>query len=673
MIADISLGLGAVALGVSLFYWLKLASRDEGSGRVREVAAYIRQGAHAFLREELIPVAIGTVVLALLILLGVGWQNSLSFVVGSASSALAGYVGISTSLKANVRSVSAAVRGGLRDAFSAAYEGGAVMGLLVVGVALVGISSLYLAFGDPLKMVGYMFGASLVSLFMRVGGGIYTKGADIGTDLVGKVEAGIPEDDPRNPGVIADNVGDNVGDCAGMGADLFETYAVTIVTAMVLGELLRGLPSQLSELAVQLPLLIGGVAAIATVLGVPFVRVGAGRIMNAFYKGLAVSSVAAIILDYAFLKSFPGLFISVLVGVVVLVSMYVFAEYFTSYEFQPVKRVAAKSQTGPAINIISGMANGLRSTAVPVLVVAAAIMAVFLANGGFAPFGPSFYAGVYAVSISAVSMVSLAGMVISIDTFGPIADNAGGIAEMAGLPQEVRSKATDPLDSVGNTTKATTKAYAIASAALATISLFAAFELELPARYVSDMFIFDPLVLVGMFIGAMVPFLFTSMLMEAVGSTAFDVVNEIRRQFKLEGVMDGSVKPDYAACVSISTRSALKRLMAPALLAAGGPLVVGFLLGPLALTGYIFGAIITGFPIAVWMTTGGGAWDNAKKYVEMGAHGGKNSEAHKAAVVGDTVGDATKDTAGPAVNPLIKVIVTVSVLFAPLIIAFNLL
>ncbi|MGC8631775.1 MAG: sodium-translocating pyrophosphatase [Thermoprotei archaeon] len=672
-IAYISLGFGVLGIASASGIALMLSRRDEGTEKMSEIAGYIKEGANAFLQKEMRFLLYGAILLALLVWLTIGWQNALSFVVGSFSSALAGYVGIAVSLKANVRSAAAALKGGIRPAFSAAYEGGAVMGLFVVGIALFGISSLYLVFGDPIDMVGYMFGASLVSLLLRVGGGIYTKGADIGSDIVGKVEAGIPEDDPRNPGVIADNVGDNVGDCAGMGADLFETYAVTIITAMLLGKLLVSIHGIPESFAIQLPLLLGGLAVLATLIGIPFIRLGKGRIMSAFYKGLAVSAAVVIVADYFVIGGHRGIFEAIVIGVLVLVAMYIFAEYFTSYEFKPVKNVAEKSQTGAAINIITGMANGLKSTTVPVLVVAAAVLFVFLLNGGLSSSAVSFYSGVYAVALSSVSMISLAGMVISIDTFGPIADNAGGIAEMADLPENVRLNATDPLDSVGNTTKATTKAYAIASAALATMSLFVAFDLELPKSALLQLFVYNPLVLIGLFIGAMVPFLFTSMLMEAVGITAFDIVNEIRRQFKLPGIIDGTTKPDYARCVGITTESAMKQLLLPGLLAAGAPLAVGFVLGPLALSGYMFGAIITGFPMAIWMTTGGGAWDNAKKYVEKGMYGGKNSETHKATVVGDTVGDATKDTAGPAVNPLIKVIMTVSVLFAPLIIMFHLL
>ena len=672
-IAYISLSFGVLGIASASGIALRLSRRDEGTEKMNEIAGYIKEGANAFLQKEMRFLLYGAILLALLVSLTIGWQNALSFIIGSFSSALAGYVGIAVSLKANVRSAAAALKGGIRPAFSAAYEGGAVMGLFVVGIALLGISSLYLVFGDPMDMVGYMFGASLVSLLLRVGGGIYTKGADIGSDIVGKVEAGIPEDDPRNPGVIADNVGDNVGDCAGMGADLFETYAVTIITAMLLGKLLVSIHSIPESFAIQLPLLLGGLAVLATLIGIPFIRLGKGRIMSAFYKGLAVSSAVVIVADYIVIGAHRGIFEAIVIGVLVLVAMYIFAEYFTSYEFKPVKNVAEKSQTGAAINIITGMANGLKSTTVPVLVVAAAVLFVFLLNGGLSSSAVSFYSGVYAVALSSVSMISLAGMVISIDTFGPIADNAGGIAEMAGLPDNVRLNATDPLDSVGNTTKATTKAYAIASAALATMSLFVAFDLELPKSALLQLFVYNPLVLIGLFIGAMVPFLFTSMLMEAVGITAFDIVNEIRRQFKLPGIIDGTTKPDYARCVGITTESAMKQLLLPGLLAAGAPLAVGFVLGPLALSGYMFGAIITGFPMAIWMTTGGGAWDNAKKYVEKGMYGGKNSETHKATVVGDTVGDATKDTAGPAVNPLIKVIMTVSVLFAPMIIVFHLL
>ena len=650
--------MGALSVATSLWYAWRLGSIDAGDQKMREVAGYIREGADAFLRAEIEIMAVGTALLALIILLAAGWQNAVSFIVGSVSSALAGYVGLETSLKANVRTAAMALKGGIKPAFSTAYQGGKVMGFFVVGIALIGIGTLYLLFRDPLQIVGYMFGASLMSLLLRVGGGIYTKGADIGSDLVGKVEAGIPEDDPRNPGVIADNVGDNVGDCVGMGADLFETYAVTVITAMLLGYLLKG------GVAYEvMPLYLASISVIATLIGSYFVIPSQKRIMNAFYRGLAASAVLSLAADYLIFGHDFGLYSAVIIGTLVLIAMYVFAEYFTSYEFKPVRKVAERSQTGAALNIITGMANGLKSTLFPVLIVSVAVLAVFVLNGGLSS---SLGDGIYAIAISAVAMMSLVGIVISIDTFGPIADNAGGIAEMAGLPKTVREGVTDVLDSVGNTTKATTKAYAIASAALASLSLFAGFELELPKWMLSQVLVSDPLVLVGMFIGGVIPFVFTALLMDGVGVAAFGIVKEIRRQFRIKGVPEGTVKPGYAACVNITTKVALRELALPAILAAGTPVLVGLVLGPLGLSGYMFGAIVTGFPIAIWMTTGGGAWDNAKKYVESGFYGGKNSEAHKAAVIGDTVGDATKDTAGPAVNPFIKVMVTVSVLFAPI-------
>ncbi|WP_449465082.1 sodium-translocating pyrophosphatase [Tardisphaera saccharovorans] len=657
--------MGALSILISTFFTLRLIRVDAGSGKMREIAAYIKEGSDAFLVEEVKIMTVATAFLAALIFFAVGWQNAVSFLVGSLSSALAGYVGLEVSLRANVRTAAMALQGGIKPAFSTAYEGGKVMGFFVVGIALLGIGALYAAFRDPLDMVGYMFGASLMSLLLRVGGGIYTKGADIGSDLVGKVEAGIPEDDPRNPGVIADNVGDNVGDCVGMGADLFETYAVTLITAMLLGYLLKG-----GATFEAIPLYVAGASVIATLVGSLFVVPSGSRIMNAFYRGLAASAVLGLVIDYFLVGQSRGLYLAIVIGTLVLIAMYAFAEYFTSYEFRPVRRVAERSQTGAALNIITGMANGLKSTVFPVIVVAAAVLAVFILNGGLTS---SLGDGIYAIAISAVAMMSFVGMVISIDTFGPITDNAGGIAEMAGLPSSVRESVTDVLDSVGNTTKATTKAYAIASAALASLSLFAGFELELPKTMLSQLLVYDPLVLVGMFIGGVVPFVFTALLMDGVGVAAFGIVNEIRRQFKVRGIAEGEVKPDYAACVDITTRVALRELALPAMIAAGTPIMVGLVLGPLGLSGYMFGAIVTGFPLAIWMTTGGGAWDNAKKYVESGVYGGKNSEAHKAAVIGDTVGDATKDTAGPAVNPFIKVMVTVSVLFAPIIVFVHLL
>jgi len=667
--AFISLALGAAALVYAAYAAWQLEKYPEGTERMREIGGYISEGADAFLRKELKVVVITAILLSLLSGVLIGWQNGMSLAVGALSSAAAGYVGIKTSVRANVRVAAQAVGGGIDRAFAVAFKGGTVMGFFVTGIALIGISALYLWFGDPVLMVGYMFGASLVSLFLRVGGGIFTKGADIGSDLVGKMEQNIPEDDERNPGVIADNVGDNVGDCAGMGADLFETYAVTLITAMLLARMLPGIARLLGPAAEGLPLIIGGMAVLATLVGIPFVRLSSKWVMGAFYKGLSASALSAIVLDYLVVNGLPymgGILVALVTGITILVAMYVFAEYFTSDKFKPVQTVAKKSQGGAAINIISGLANGLKSTAIPVLVVAIGILVILFANGAISSFSPNFNFGVYAISLAATSMMSLAGMVISIDTFGPISDNAGGIAEMAKLPKEVRDQVTDPLDAAGNTTKATTKAYAIGSAALATLSLFVAFDLELPTGMLRQLLIYNPLVLIGLFLGAMVPFLFTSLLMEAVGIAADGVVSEIRRQFKELNILGGGGHPDYAATVGITTGVALKELTAPALLAVGGPLAVGFILGPLSLSGYMVGSIVTGFPMAVWMTTGGGAWDNAKKFVEKGMLGGKGSDIHRATVVGDTVGDAVKDTAGPAVNPLIKVIMTVSVLFVPL-------
>jgi len=672
--------LGLVGIVFAFVQSLLIGRKDEGSLAMKDIASHIREGAEAFLNRELRTITVVAAVLAVLIALSVGWTQAVSFIVGVISSALAGYVGILTSVKANVRTTAEAVKGGIKPAFNLAFRGGTVMGMFVVGIALFGISGLYWLFGNPLLMVGYMFGASLVSLMVRVGGGIFTKGADVGADMVGKVEIGIPEDDPRNPGVIADNVGDNVGDCAGMGADLFETYAVTLVSAMLLGKLLPSVFSVYGNAGIQLPLLIGGIAIVTTIVGIPFVKLTSGWIMGAFYKGLAVTAVASIIGYYLVIRYIMagalGLLVSSVIGIAVMVMMYIFAEFFTSYQFNPVRDIAKKSETGAGTNIISGLANGHKATIVPVLVIVTAILGVFLSNGVnlYDISSGSFYIGIYGIAIAATAMMSLAGMVVSIDTFGPITDNAGGIAEMANLDEKIRAQATDPLDAVGNITKATTKAYAIASAALAALSLFVVFDVEMPSSVVNGLLLFNPLVVAGLFIGAMVPFLFTSYLLNAVGVAAYGVVEEIRRQFReIKGIMEGKAKPDYAACVDITTKVALRQLALPAIIATGGPLLVGFILGPLALSGYMFGAIITGFPVAIWMTTGGAAWDNAKKYIEKGNFGGRGSEAHKASVVGDTVGDATKDTAGPSVNPLIKVIITISVLFAPLILMFHLL
>ncbi|MDQ3397348.1 MAG: sodium-translocating pyrophosphatase, partial [Deinococcota bacterium] len=607
------------------------------------------------------------------------WWTTIGFVVGAIFSAISGYIGMSIAVRSNVR-VAQAAKEGIAGALAIAFNGGAVAGLAVAGLALLGVSGFFFVFYSVLNLpnpveplVGFAFGASLISLFARVGGGIYTKAADVGADLVGKLEAGIPEDDPRNPAVIADNVGDNVGDCAGMGADLFETYAVTAIGAIFLGYLLPG-TGQVGAL-VTYPLFLGAVAILASIAGVFFVRLGEdGGIMRALYRGVFVSaglSIAGFLLvslamlrtfDFAAVAAFPAgtswfhVFAAGIVGMAVMILMMFITEYYTSTRYAPVQRIAKASETGSATNIISGLAVGMQSTFVPVIILAVAIFFSFQ------------LAGLYGIAIAAVAMLSVTGMVVAMDTYGPITDNAGGIAEMSDLPPEVRRN-TDALDAVGNTTKAVTKGYAIGSAALAALVLFADYTHRL--NLTEGAFQLDnPIVLIGLFIGAMLPFLFSAFLMEAVGKAAGSVIEEVRRQFReIPGIMEGTAKPEYGTCVDIVTRSALREMAVPGILAVVAPLIVGFLWGVLALGGLLIGVISSGLMMALMMSNGGGAWDNAKKYIEDGNYGGKGSEAHAASVVGDTVGDPYKDTAGPSINPLIKVINTVALIFAGIIAA----
>ncbi len=669
-----------------------LLRQDEGDEQMRAIASAIREGAVAFLRREYTAVFAVALVLAVVIAVafGVGSEGprlAVGFLFGAAGSALAGAVGMLVSIRANVRTAALARKGDLGRTMRYAFRGGSVTGLSVAGLALLELVGFYMAFGGRVdEMVGLLFGASLMSLFARVGGGIYTKGADVGADLVGKVEAGIPEDDPRNPAVIADNVGDNVGDCAGMAADLFETYVVTAVSAMLLAYLIPNFTSSFPN-AVLYPLVICGWAIVATLVGVAFVRMRAGgSIMGGLYQGLAGTTVVGVVglyfLDGALMDGNLGFFVATVMGLLVMVFIVILTDYYTSAGYRPVHRIAEASQAGAGPTVITGLSVGLESVFLSGIVIVAATLASYLA-AGWAGWGvaPHPEQGLYGIGLAAASMLAVTGMIISIDAFGPITDNAGGIAEMAKLPPEARA-VTDPLDAVGNTTKAVTKGYAIGSAVLAALALFAAYTFAAAQKwggghvwqdFTNLLQINQPLVVAGLIIGAILPFFFTSFLMNAVGVAAQAIVFEVRRQFKeIPGILQGTAKPEYGKCVDLVTVTALRQLAVPAAIGVLAPLAVGFLLGPVALAGLLLGVILSGFPLAVLMTTGGGAWDNAKKYIESGNFGGKHSDAHRAAVVGDTVGDATKDTAGPAINPLIKVVNTISILFIALIVAHSL-
>jgi len=650
--------LGVVSL---IYVFIKASSiKKEGTGnkRMEEISSYIQEGAMAFLSREYKSLAVFATVLFVIIGFGLNWSTAISFLVGAFFSALAGFLGMIVATQANVRTANAAKESGMNKALSVAFSGGAVMGMAVVGLGLLGVGVLYIIFRDTSIVTGFALGASSIALFGRVGGGIYTKAADVGADLVGKVEAGIPEDDPRNPAVIADNVGDNVGDVAGMGADLFESYVGSIISAITLGSLVYGADGAL------FPLLLAAAGIVAAIIGTMFVRGKEGKDpQKALDLGTYVSS--AIIIVVAFILSSMVLgsnkpFIAIITGLIVGLIIGKLTEYYTSAEFGPVQRIADQSNTGAATNIISGLGVGMGSTALPLIVLAVGILVAFYLSGGAS--NPAM--GLYGISLAAVGMLSTAGMTIAVDAYGPIADNAGGIAEMCELPEEVR-EITDKLDSVGNTTAAVGKGFAIGSAALTALALFASYTQVVEISVIN---LTEPVVIAGLLLGGMLPFLFSSITMNAVGKAAFSMIEEVRRQFKeIPGIMEGTAKPEYKKCVDISTAAALKEMVVPGVLAVVVPIVVGILLGKEALGGLLAGALVSGVLMAIMMANAGGAWDNAKKFIEEGNYGGKGSDAHKAAVVGDTVGDPFKDTSGPSINILIKLMTIVSLVFGPLI------
>ncbi len=675
--------IGLLYAAIQSILLLRIPVEDK---KAQEISNAIKEGSEAYMKRQYTTVFIFAAILAILIFIAYffqanvteAWKVALGFVVGATGSAAAGLIGMNISVRTNVRTAIRAKQG-LNPALKIAFRGGSVTGLSVVSLSLLGLIVFYIWYGSPLLMVGYIFGASLISLFARVGGGIFTKGADVGADLIGKVEVGIPEDDPRNPAVIADNVGDNVGDCAGMGADLFETYVVTAVSSMLLAFLISGTYGgiNMKSNGVLFPLAVGGIAILATIVGTFFIKKGEKqRIMIALYKGLIVTVILSAIgfyfIDYTLMNGNIAIFVDSLIGIIIMLIIVYVSEYYTSERFKPVAKIAKASTTGAGTNIITGLGNGLQATFIPAIVIVTGIIVSYSIT--YLSFGNSSAMGLYGIAVATASLLSGTGMIISIDSYGPITDNAGGIAEMAGFDEKTRNEVTDPLDAVGNTTKAVTKGYAIGSAALGALILFAAFK-TIVANYGFTSFQIDnPIVVSGLILGAILPFLFTSFLMNAVGEAASAIVVEVRRQFKeKKGILEGTEKPDYGKAVDIVTKEALHQLIVPAVIAVLSPILIGFILGPLALGGMLLGVILSGFPLAIMMTVGGGAWDNAKKYIEGGKYGGKGSDAHKAAVVGDTVGDATKDTAGPAINPLIKVVNTISILFVVIMVAHFLL